>query len=79
LLGNLLVAQGKIRPAVQEYEEAIKLQPKFGRAHLDIGALLAESGDVRAALPHLQEAAASAEPAVSEEARQMLQQLGNRR
>ena len=79
LLGNLLVAQGKIRPAVQEYEEAIKLQPKFGRAHLDIGALLAESGDVRAALPHLQEAAASAEPAVSEEARQMLQQLGSRR
>ena len=78
LLGNLLVAQGKIRPAVQEYEEAIKLQPKFGRAHLDLGSLLAESGNVPAALPHLQEAAASADPAVSGEARQILEQVGKR-
>jgi predicted CXXCH cytochrome family protein len=78
LLGNLLIAQGKIQPAVQEYETAIKLQPKFGRAHLDLGSLLAESGNIPAALPHLQEAAASADPAVSGEARQTLEQLGKR-
>ncbi|MBV8846046.1 MAG: tetratricopeptide repeat protein [Bryobacterales bacterium] len=78
LLANLLVGQGKIEPAVQEYERAITLQPNFGRAHLDLGSLLAESGDVRAALPHLQEAAASPDPAVSTEAHQMLHQIGNR-
>jgi Tfp pilus assembly protein PilF len=65
-----------VKAAAEQYREAIKIRPEFGRANLDLGALLADSGDVAGALPHLQKAAASLEPAVREEARQMLEKLG---
>lgn len=79
LLGNLLAAQGKIAPAIGEFQEAVKIRPEFGRAQLDLGSLLAESGDARGALPHLEKAGASPEPAISTEARQILEQLGGKR
>jgi predicted CXXCH cytochrome family protein len=79
LLGNLLAAQGKIALAAGEFQEAVKIRPELGRAQLDLGSLLAESGDVIGALPHLQKAVASPEPAISTEARQILEQLGARR
>jgi predicted CXXCH cytochrome family protein len=79
LLGNLLAAQGRTQAALAQYREAIRIRPDFGRAHLDLGAMLAELGDVSGAVPHLQKAAASPEPAVREEAVQMLRQLTPRR
>jgi Tfp pilus assembly protein PilF len=73
------VARGQMKTAAAQYQEAIKLRPEFGRAHLDLGALLADSGDVAGALPHLQKAAASPELGVREEALQTLGLLGKAR
>ncbi len=45
VLGGLLEAEGKVPEAVSHYQEAIRLRPDFGQAHLDLGALLARKGD----------------------------------
>ena len=44
-LGGLLETEGRIAGAVPHYEEAIRPQPDFGKAHLDLGALPARKGD----------------------------------
>ena len=45
VLGRLLEAEGKIPEAVSHYKEAIRLRPDFGKAHFDLGAVLARKGD----------------------------------
>ncbi len=45
VLGGLLEAEGRIPEAVSHYKEAIRLKPDFGKAHLDLGAVLARQGD----------------------------------
>jgi len=79
LLGNLLLAQRIPDAAAAQFREALRLRPEFSRAHLDFGVMLAEAGDLKGALPHLREAAASADQSVRQEAAQMLQQFGSGR
>jgi tetratricopeptide (TPR) repeat protein len=76
LLAGLLARQKQMTEARKEYEEAVRLQPDFARAQLDLGALLAAEGDVAGALPHLREAARSADPALAQQALRVLRQLG---
>jgi predicted CXXCH cytochrome family protein len=76
LLGNIFAMKGSVKAAVDHYREAIRIRPEFARAYLDLGATLADAGDVPGALPYLQNAAASTDPAVRQEANQILHQLG---
>jgi tetratricopeptide (TPR) repeat protein len=76
LLGNIFAMKGNVKAAVDHYREAIGIRPEFARAYLDLGATLADAGDVPGALPYLQNAAASTDPAVRQEANQILHQLG---
>jgi len=76
LLGNIFAMRGNVKAAVEHYQVAIQMRPEFGRAHLDLGATLADAGDVAGALPHLQKAAASPEQSVRQEATQILRELG---
>ena len=79
LLGDLLMAKGQAQAALPHYREAVRIQPGFGRALLGLGSALAAVGDVTGAIPHLQKAAADSDPAVREDAAQMLRQLGRER
>jgi predicted CXXCH cytochrome family protein len=79
LMGNILAMKGNLKSAVEHYREAIRIRPEFARAHLDLGATLADAGDVAGALPHLQKAAGGPEPAVRQEATQILRELGKGR
>jgi predicted CXXCH cytochrome family protein len=71
-LGNLLVAKGQLDRAVAQYREAIRIVPEFSRAILDLGATLVQQGDRAAALPYLQKAAQSTDPAIRQEAQGLL-------
>ncbi len=75
LLGDLFLAKDQTQAALQHYREAVRIQPASGRAQLSLGTALAASGDASGALPHLQTAAKDADPAVRDEANQMLKQL----
>ena len=79
LLGNISAMRGNVKAAVDHYREAVRIQPDYGRAYLDWGATLADSGDLAGALPYLQKAAASPEQAVRQEATQILRELGKGR
>lgn len=72
-LGNLLAAKGRFAPAIQHYREAIRIEPQFTRAVLDLGAALLNSGDRAAARPHLENAARSSDPAIRAEAQKLLE------
>ena len=41
----LLEAEGRTADAAYRYREAIRLRPDFGKAHLELGAVLARQGD----------------------------------
>jgi len=75
MLGNLLARKGQAQGALQHYQEALRIRPEYGRAHLNLGAALAALGDVAGAAEHLRKAAGSAEPAVREDALQLLKQI----
>ena len=45
--GNALLAQNKPADAIVQYRNAIKADPKFGEAHLQLAEAYAQSGDVR--------------------------------
>jgi predicted CXXCH cytochrome family protein len=72
LLGDLLMAKGQAQAAVAHYREAVRIQPEFGRARLGLGSALVTVGDLTGAIPHLQKAAADSDPAVREDAAQIL-------
>lgn len=74
-LGKLLLPQGQTLRAITEFREAIRIEPGFSRAILDLGTALANSGDVTAALPYLRKAAQSSEAAIRGEALKLLQKL----
>jgi predicted CXXCH cytochrome family protein len=75
MVGNLLARKGQAQGALKHYREALRIRPDYGRAHLNLGAALAALGDVAGAAPHLRKAAESTEPAVRDDALQLLQQL----
>jgi predicted CXXCH cytochrome family protein len=74
-LGTLLVAQGQPQLAIEQFREAIRIEPGFSRAVLDLGRALANSGDVTAALPYIRRAAQSTEVSIRNEAANLLQKL----
>ncbi|MBI1788855.1 MAG: hypothetical protein HYR60_15050, partial [Acidobacteria bacterium] len=55
--------------------EALRAQPEFGRAQLGLGTALAALGDFTGARAHLGKAASNANPAVRQEAAELLQAL----
>jgi len=75
MLGNLLARKGQAPGALQHYREALRISPENVRAHLSLGAALAALGDATGATPHLRKAAESADPAVRDDAVQLLKQL----
>lgn len=60
--GNGAYAQGETDPAIAAFREAVRLDPDFGAAWLNLGLLLAESGDRPGALVALERAAEIAGP-----------------
>lgn len=76
LLGDLLMAKRQAAGAIPHYREAVRIQPESGRAHLGLASALIATGDRAEAIPHLQKAAGDADPAVREEASQILKQMG---
>ena len=77
LLGRLLARDQRLAEAVSEYQLAVKLQPGFSLAHLNLGLVLAEKGDLQSATEHLRKAAAGRDPNVVRQAAQALQSISN--
>jgi tetratricopeptide (TPR) repeat protein len=75
LLADLLMAKGQAQLAIRQYREALQIRPDFDRAHLGLGLALAAVGDLTNAIPYLQKAAASVNPALREEAENAIKQL----
>ena len=76
LLADLLMAKGQAQAALPHYREALRLQPASARANLGLGSALLAVGDSAGAVAYLRQAAAGTDPALREEARQLLQSLG---
>ena len=76
LLGDLLLAQEQAPAAMTQYREVIRIQPGSGRAYLGLASAQLTVRDVAGAIPNLRKAAADTDPAVRQEALQMLRQLG---
>lgn len=55
--GNQLANTKKYTEAIEQYQKALKIDPKNNRAPLLLGLCYAQSGDLDAALPYVQEAA----------------------
>ena len=53
--GNMLCRQGRPAEAVQQYGEAVRLQPKDARYHLGLGIAAWRAGMIDLAGKHLQE------------------------
>ena len=66
VLGGLLEAEGRIPEAVSHYKEAIRLRPDFGKAHLDLGAVLARKGDRARAAEEFRVAQSDPDPQIRE-------------
>jgi tetratricopeptide (TPR) repeat protein len=74
-LGNLHAVQGAWPAAIAAYTAALKAAPAYGRAKLGLGTALAASGDMRGARRYLAEAAQDPDPAVKQEAAEILSSL----
>ncbi|HVM47769.1 MAG TPA: tetratricopeptide repeat protein [Candidatus Acidoferrum sp.] len=55
-LGALMVGQGRLDEAIEEFRVADKLHPDSARVHDNIGAALAKQGKLKEAMEHLREA-----------------------
>ena len=75
LLGGLLEKDQRLAEAVSEYQQAVKLDPGFSLAQLDLGLALAAQGDLRSATEHLRKAAAGKDPNVVQQAAQALERI----
>jgi tetratricopeptide (TPR) repeat protein len=76
LLGGLYARKRQLPEAAQAYRQCLALQPDSSRAHLRLGNVLAAQGDLAGASEHLRKAAAGADAAIAQQARQALQQIG---
>lgn len=74
-LGDLLAASQQWPQSITHYRAALRFQPGNPRYQFSLGAALAASGDPGAALPHLQKAAAAADPAIRRQAAALLERL----
>lgn len=77
-LAEMLIARGQPALALPHYRELVRRQPESEPALLGLGASLAMSGDVPAAIPYLKRAAAAKDPEIREQAQQILRQIGER-
>ncbi|MBB5062439.1 tetratricopeptide repeat protein [Granulicella mallensis] len=68
----------RLPEAKTEAEAALKINPEFGPAQLNLAEIFLQQGQVRMALPLLEKAAHSPAPGVAEQAQTILQQLGTR-
>jgi Flp pilus assembly protein TadD len=71
-LAAVLVAQGQIQSAADEYRRAIQLNPDAYEAHLSLAQILARSGNMAEAREHISKAAESPDPQVRQAAQQAL-------
>lgn len=76
LLGGLLAEKRQLPEAAREYGEAIRLQPEFARAHLDLARVLADEGDMAGAVEQLRQAAAGKDAEVARVAAEALRRMG---
>ncbi|MEP7355311.1 MAG: tetratricopeptide repeat protein [Acidobacteriota bacterium] len=66
LLGELLEVARKIPDAVSHYQAAVRLRPDFGRAHVQLGAVLARQGDRTGAAAEFRVAQSDPDPQIRE-------------
>jgi len=78
VVGRLLEAERKIPEAVAHYKEAIRLQPNFGQARLDLGGVLARQGDRAGAAQEFRIAQSDPDPQVRASAAAGLAAVGAR-
>ena len=55
-LGDALAAKGQSEEAIRQYQEALRLSPRYSSAHNNFGNALLKRGDFEGAIGHLQEA-----------------------
>ncbi|MFQ5849007.1 MAG: tetratricopeptide repeat protein [Candidatus Binatia bacterium] len=55
-LGNALAKQGSIDQAVEAYQQALQVEPRYAPAHYNLGNLFARQGKLNEAMHHYQEA-----------------------
>lgn len=75
LVGNLYSAMRNWRAAAQEYQEALRVDPEFGRGQLGLGTALGALNDLSGARLYLSKAAQSSDPAVRAEASELLRSI----
>lgn len=78
-LGIILKAMGQFVEAIAAYKQAIKLNPNYAQAYQNLGVVLLKLGKVNEGLAAFQQAIAlyqSSNPAVAEQLRQSLQEMG---
>ena len=78
LLGGLLEAAGEIPEAVSHYKEAIRLRPDYGKARIDLGTVLARTGNRAAAAAEFRAALSDVDPQIRAMAAQGLGALGEK-
>jgi len=78
VLGGLLEAAGKIPEAVSHYKEAIRLRPDFGKARVDLGAVLARKGDRAGAAAEFRLAQSDPDPEIRKVAAAGLAAVGSK-
>jgi tetratricopeptide (TPR) repeat protein len=78
VLGQLLEAEGRIPEAIARYKEAIRLRPDFGKAHVELGALLARQGNRAAAAAEFRAALADPDPQIRARAAAGLAAVGTK-
>lgn len=71
LMGQLAAMRGRRQLARAEFEAALKSDPDFGPAQLDLAEILIKSGDTNDAIPWLERASTSRSPGVAERAREL--------
>ncbi len=74
-LADLLAAQGQAAQAAEQYQQVLRLNPNQADAELGLGECLLREHKVDEARPHLERAAASGNPDVSQAANQALNQI----
>jgi tetratricopeptide (TPR) repeat protein len=76
VVGRLLEVEEKVSEAVAHYQEAIRLQPDFGQAHLSLATALARRGDKVGAAAEFRRAQLDPDPQVRQAAASGLAALG---
>jgi len=75
LMGQRALMRRQRAQARVEFEAALKSDPNFGPAQLDLAETLIESDDIESAVPWLDRASRSASPGVAQRARELTSQI----